>query len=109
MADNQKTELKKVGALWKKKSQAGNNFMTGVLELEGKDGKKIDIIVFTSRDKQTDKHPDAIIYLSDKQRDQSAAPKPSAAPTPRPVAKPAVRQQAPAPTPAPSVEQDGLL
>lgn len=51
---------KKIGALWKKRSQKGMDFMSGVIEI---DNKKIFIVVFKN-EKKTDKQPDYSILLS---------------------------------------------
>lgn len=51
-----------IGALWTKNNGKGDYF-TGTLELDGKDGEKIRIVVFANK-KANDKHPDWKIFRS---------------------------------------------
>lgn len=78
-ATREKWGNKEIGALWMKVSQSkGQKYMTGHIEteLEG----KIDVVIFTNKDKKNDKAPDFRIYLSDKktqgqnQKTSAAAP-----------------------------------
>lgn len=59
-----KEEKKSIGALWKNKSQKGDTYLSGSIEI-GKE--KIDIIVFKNNYKEQEKHPDYKIYLKTKQ------------------------------------------
>jgi hypothetical protein len=81
-------QRKKVGALWTKtsKSNAANRFYAGQLELDGRDGKKIKIIVFKNGKKDKETSPDLIIYLDE-----------SEAPTKTPSKPVASKPQAPPP------------
>lgn len=71
MSDN-KTETSKwdqreVGALWTKISKdKTQKYMTGHINtsLEG----KIDIVIFSNKEKKSDKSPDFRIYISDKEQ-----------------------------------------
>lgn len=63
---------REVGALWTKLSKdKSQKYMTGHIQtsLEG----KIDIVIFSNKDKRTDKAPDFRVYLSEKKKD-SASP-----------------------------------
>ena len=59
-----------IGALWSKTSKSGDQFFSGVLEI---DGKKHEIVVFSNGYKKEEKHPDWRIYPS-KPRDQKPEP-----------------------------------
>lgn len=64
---------KEIGALWMKVSQnKGQKYMTGHIEteLEG----KIDVVIFTNKDKKNDKAPDFRIYVSDKKGQNQKSP-----------------------------------
>lgn len=68
---------KEIGALWMKVSQSkGQKYMTGHIEtdLEG----RIDVVIFTNKDKKSDKAPDFRIYISDKKQTQGQNQKGSA-------------------------------
>ena len=59
---------REVGALWTKLSKdKSQKYMTGHIQtsLEG----KIDIVIFSNKEKKTDKAPDFRIYLSEKKND----------------------------------------
>ena len=61
---------REVGALWTKLSKdKSQKYMTGHIQtsLEG----KIDIVIFSNKDKKTDKAPDFRIYLSEKKKDEA--------------------------------------
>ena len=63
---------REVGALWLKLSKdKSQKYMTGHIQtsLEG----KIDIVVFSNKDKKTDKAPDFRVYLSEK-KSETAVP-----------------------------------
>ena len=86
-ATREKWGNKEIGALWMKVSQnKGQKYMTGHIEteLEG----KIDVVIFTNKDKKNDKAPDFRIYLSDKKQTQGQNQKTTTAAAPARVAKP---------------------
>ena len=63
---------REVGALWTKLSKdKSQKYMTGHIQtsLEG----KIDIVIFSNKEKKTDKAPDFRIYLSEKKNDSVAS------------------------------------
>ena len=63
---------REVGALWTKLSKdKSQKYMTGHIQtsLEG----KIDVVIFSNKDKRTDKAPDFRIYLSEKKMDDVIA------------------------------------
>lgn len=63
---------REVGALWTKLSKdKSQKYMTGHIQtsLEG----KIDIVIFSNKDKKTDKAPDFRVYLSEKKKDEIAS------------------------------------
>jgi uncharacterized protein (DUF736 family) len=73
-----KWDRREVGALWTKLSKdKSQKYMTGHIQtsLEG----KLDIVVFTNKDKKTDKAPDFRVYISD--RTKKDAPKSETAET----------------------------
>jgi uncharacterized protein (DUF736 family) len=82
MSDN-KTETSKwgqreVGALWTKISKdKSQKYMTGHINtsLEG----KIDIVIFSNKEKKSDKSPDFRIYVSDRPQKQKETPTSKAA------------------------------
>ena len=55
------------GALWKHESKAGETYLSGVVEI---DGKKVDIVVFKNKYKEEPKHPDYRIFPSTPQGEQ---------------------------------------
>ena len=75
MSDNKNESnwtRREVGALWLKLSKdKSQKYMTGHIQtsLEG----KIDIVVFSNKDKKTDKAPDFRVYLSEK-KSETAVP-----------------------------------
>ena len=69
--------LKKVGALWIKKGKKGT-FMSGQLELEGRNGPKTTVFVFKNEKKEPgDKYPDYLINVSDGEDDRQSKPTPA--------------------------------
>lgn len=63
--DSSKWGQREVGALWTKISKdKSQKYMTGHINtsLEG----KIDIVIFSNKEKKTDKSPDFRIYVSDR-------------------------------------------
>ena len=50
-----------IGGLWLKTSKAGNKFMSGSIEIEG---KRHQFVVFKNTHKDSDKHPDYVILQS---------------------------------------------
>lgn len=75
MSDNKNDNnwtRREVGALWTKLSKdKSQKYMTGHIQtsLEG----KIDIVIFSNKDKKTDKAPDFRVYLSEKKKDEAAS------------------------------------
>lgn len=68
-----KWDRREVGALWTKVSKdKSQKYMTGHIQtsLEG----KIDIVVFTNKDKKSDKAPDFRVYVSDKVKKDKPEP-----------------------------------
>lgn len=59
-------QKRKIGALWVDTSKNGHKYMSGSLELDGKNGKKIKIVVFKNINKRQENLPDYEIFLSDK-------------------------------------------
>lgn len=51
-----------IGGLWKKKTKAGNELLSGTIEI---DGKKTKISVWPNKFKNEDKHPDYRIFIDD--------------------------------------------
>jgi len=51
----------KIGALWKKTSAAGKEYMSGEIEING---EKIKIVCFSREDKKSEKEPDYDILKS---------------------------------------------
>jgi len=78
MSENNKTDWSKreLGALWKKKS-ATQTYLTGHLSFE--DGERINVVVFSNKNKKNDKAPDFRIYVSEQKQQAS---KPAVASTP---------------------------
>jgi uncharacterized protein (DUF736 family) len=62
---NNKTDWSKreLGALWKKKS-ATQTYLTGHLSFE--DGERINVVVFSNKNKKNENAPDFRIYVSEK-------------------------------------------
>jgi len=79
MSDNKNESnwtRREVGALWLKLSKdKSQKYMTGHMQtsLEG----KIDVVVFSNKDKKTDKAPDFRIYLSEKKTEEAASGAPA--------------------------------
>jgi len=67
-----KWDRREVGALWTKLSKdKSQKYMTGHIQthLEG----KIDVVIFSNKDKKNEKAPDFRIYISDKEAKSTAA------------------------------------
>jgi uncharacterized protein (DUF736 family) len=67
---------REIGALWLRKSAAGNKYLSGHVsnsEEEGLEENREKIIVFANKDKKNDKAPDYRIYKSEPQQ-QKASP-----------------------------------
>ena len=86
MSENNKTDWSKreLGALWKKKS-ATQTYLTGHLSFE--DGERINVVVFSNKNKKNDKAPDFRIYVSE-QKQQTAKPAVVATPVKKVVKAP---------------------
>lgn len=68
-----KWDRREIGALWTKLSKdKSQKYMTGHIQtsLEG----KIDVVIFSNKDKKSDKAPDFRIYVSDKGEKKETAP-----------------------------------
>lgn len=66
-----KWDRREIGALWTKLSKdKSQKYMTGHIQthLEG----KIDVVIFSNKDKKNDKAPDFRIYISDKEKKEAA-------------------------------------
>jgi len=66
-----KWDRREVGALWTKLSKdKSQKYMTGHIQtsLEG----KIDIVIFSNKEKKSDKSPDFRVYISDKEKKESS-------------------------------------
>lgn len=112
MANQQQNNYKKLGVIWKKTSQAGRQFYSGVLNLKeiGYD-KDVPIVLFENINKRPDRQdPDWQIFLSmpreGQGQAQSAAPRAKTASVAK--AKP-VSAPAPAPTDDPEEDDNGVL
>ncbi len=71
--DTSKWGQREVGALWTKISKdKSQKYMTGHINtsLEG----KIDIVIFSNKEKKSDKSPDFRIYVSDRPQKQKEQP-----------------------------------
>jgi uncharacterized protein (DUF736 family) len=76
-----KWDRREVGALWTKLSKdKSQKYMTGHIQthLEG----KIDVVIFSNKDKKNDKAPDFRIYISDKSEKKDASTTASVAKAP---------------------------
>ena len=85
---NEKGDWKnrEIGALWLRKSAAGNKYLSGhvgTAEGEGIEDEKTRVIIFANKDKKNDKAPDYRIYKSEPQQNSSPtnSEKPSANPS----------------------------
>jgi len=69
---NNKTDWSKreLGALWKKKSTT-QTYLTGHLSFE--DGERINVVVFSNKNKKNDKAPDFRIYVSEQKPQANAS------------------------------------
>lgn len=73
-----KWDNRELGALWLKVSKdKSQKYMTGHIQtsLEG----KIDVVVFSNKDKKSDKSPDFRVYISDKKATTENAAQPTKA------------------------------
>ena len=71
----QQQKKKDIGAIWKKTSKGGLEFMSGVLELNG---EKHEIVIFANTYKERDNQPDFKIYPSTPRTAPSYSPQPRA-------------------------------
>lgn len=88
MSENTKANdwsKRELGALWKKKSPT-QTYLTGHLSLQ--DGERINVVVFSNKNKKNDKAPDFRVYVSE-QKPQAAA---NNAVQPKKVVKAPVKQ-----------------
>lgn len=103
---NNEWKNREVGALWKKPSANGkSSYCTGYITSDELGNKtKQRVIMFSNKNKNNEKSPDFIIYLSNEQENTNVA---SAAPaTAKPKAQAYNPRQAPKPQPASSSEDD---
>jgi len=54
---------KSIGALWLRESKDGKKYMSGQLEIGE---RKLPLVIFKNGFKKSDKHPDYMIYKSEK-------------------------------------------
>lgn len=103
MPDNKMLEL---GALWKKESQKGEKYLTGLINLKSVGGpdKEVNLIIFSNKQKQKETHPDLRIYFSEPRN--GGAAKTNAASAPKTAKTKAAPAAAAAPAPA---DDSGLL
>jgi len=76
---NGKWDAKEIGALWTKISKdKSQKYMTGHINtsLEG----KLEIVIFSNKDKKTDKSPDFRVYISERKKEAEVGASPSAKP-----------------------------
>jgi uncharacterized protein (DUF736 family) len=62
---------RQIGALWKKKSQTGTQYMSGMVSM-GVFGE-CPVVVFAAMEKRSEQSPDFIIYASTPQRQNGQA------------------------------------
>ena len=77
---------REIGALWKRVSKSGKStFCTGYITSDelGREVKQR-VVMFANKGKQTDRHPDYIIYISNEEEAAPAASAAQAAPAPTP-------------------------
>ena len=65
--------MKKVGALWKRVSKAGETFVTGLFEI---DGSKTSFIGFSNKNPKSDKSPDYFLFESEPMESRPVPHKP---------------------------------
>ncbi len=63
-------QKKDIGSLWKKSSEKAPEYMTGVIEL---DGKKYQLVIFPNDKGDNERRPDYKIRLSEPRQDASAS------------------------------------
>lgn len=59
-------KLENIGALWEKENDKGR-FFTGNIKIGGID---VNVIIFSNKFKQTDKHPTHVVFLGNRNRNQ---------------------------------------
>jgi uncharacterized protein (DUF736 family) len=59
--------MDKIGSLWAKTSKDGKEFFSGQLQLQGRQGPKIQILVFENDKQGKEARPDYQIYKVDNQ------------------------------------------
>jgi len=61
---------REIGALWTKQSRSGSQkYMTG--HFKNSQGEKIDVVIFSNKDKKNEKAPDFRIYVSEKTKPET--------------------------------------
>lgn len=65
-SENQNSKPVRCGALWKSKS---GKALQGVIEPDGKDGKKVRVFIIKNGYKESDNQPDYLIFLSNNTTD----------------------------------------
>lgn len=88
----------KLASLWKKTSEKGTTYLSGVL-YKGHDGRTVNIVILPNLEKSSDNQPSHHIFLSEKQGEKKAYPKRQANAAPRP--QPAQQAQLPEDAPHP--------
>lgn len=58
----------KIGSFWVKQSANGGDYMSGEVELNG---QKLRVVAFPNGYKQSERHPDWILYVSRPRGDQA--------------------------------------
>lgn len=90
MSENNKAtdwSKRELGALWKKKS-ATQTYLTGHLSFE--DGERINVVIFSNKNKKNDKAPDFRVYVSEP-KTQAAKPVAQVTSAPKKYVKAAVK------------------
>ena len=90
MSENTKSNdwsKRELGALWKKKS-ATQTYLTGHLSFE--DGERINVVVFSNKNKKNEKAPDFRVYVSEP-KGQNAKPAAQSASAPKKYVKTPVK------------------
>jgi hypothetical protein len=63
--------LRKIGGAWKKQGKNGP-FLSGEIQLEGRDGPKLRLMIFQNGKKEKPSQPDYTIHLADDQKKEQA-------------------------------------
>ena len=57
---------REMGAFWRRQSQKGQKYLSGHVTLKGEDGseQKVKVVVFSNKNKSSDRAPDYCVYAS---------------------------------------------